>query len=94
MRRGKKSRIVLNAYNGRDYYFSAYSTKKAGKLQFRIIDAVSNQIIYDNSIEDLIDHKHFKVSATKKLFIELFNPNWTSERKYECAAFMIAYRKN
>jgi hypothetical protein len=93
MRRGKKSRIVLNAYQNREYYFSAYAEKKAGKLQFRIIDAESNKILYDNSSDEMNDNKLFTVTATKKLYIELLAPNWMSKNTYECAAFKIAYRK-
>ena len=93
MRRGKKSRIVLNAYQNRVYYFSAYADKKAGRLQFRIIDAESNKILYDNSSEEMNDIKIFTVTATKKLYIELLTPNWMSKNDYECAAFKIAYRK-
>jgi len=93
MRRGKKSRIVLNAYQDREYYFSAYASKKAGRLQFRIIDADSNRVIYDNASDEMSDNKLFTVSATKKLYIELLAPNWVSNSDYECAAFKIAYRK-
>jgi hypothetical protein len=93
MRKGRKSRIVLTAYQGREYYFSTYADRKAGKLQFRIVDSQSNKVLYDNSTEGLIGEKVFTTDNTTKLFIELFSPNWTSNNKIECVAFKIAYRK-
>ncbi|MBI9063405.1 MAG: hypothetical protein JEZ14_15590 [Marinilabiliaceae bacterium] len=92
MRRGKRTRIVLNVYGGREYYFSTYSRPKVGKLQFRIVDATTLKVLYDNAIEGLIDEKKFIVSATQKLYIEIAAPNWKSDESYECAAFKIAYR--
>ncbi len=92
MRKGKKVRIILNAYGGREYFFSTYSKPKVGTLQFRIINSADNKILYDNSTEGLIDTKTFKVETTKKLFIEVLAPNWQSEKLYECAGFQIAYK--
>ena len=92
MRRGKKSRIVLNAYGGKEYFFSTYSRPKVGHLQFRIINSVTNKVLYDNSAEGLVSEKIFKMEATQKLYIEILAPNWTSKNAYECAAFKIASR--
>ncbi len=93
IRKGKKSRIVLNVYGGRTYYFSLYSKTKAGALQFKVIDPESNSIIYDNSVEALTDNKTITVDHTHKLYIDLFAPNWKSQNSYECAGFKVAYLK-
>ncbi len=91
--RGKKARVVLNAYGGRAYYFSLYARSKVGLLQFRIINSQNNQIIYDNSTEALVDNKTIKLESTQKLFIEVVAPNWKSDKNYECAGFKVAYKK-
>jgi len=92
MRKGKKVRIVLNAFGGREYFFSTYSKSKVGALQFRIINSSNNHILYDNATEGLIDNKIFKVESSQKLHIEVLAPNWRSLNSYECAGFKIAYR--
>jgi len=91
--RGKKARVVLNAYGGRAYYFSLYAKPKVGMLQFRIINSLDNKILYDNSTEALVDHKTIKLESTQKLFIEVVAPNWKSDKNYECAGFKVAYKK-
>lgn len=92
MRKGKKVRIVLNAYANREYFFSTYSKAKIGTLQFKIISSSNNQVLYDNSTEGLIDNKIIKMMNTKKLYLDLMIPNWKSDNIYECAGFKIAYR--
>ncbi len=92
LRKGKKARIVLNAFGGKEYYFSTYSKPKVGSIQFKVVSSLSNKVLYDNSAEGLIDHKQFIVKNTQKLYIEIFAPNWQSTNSYECAGFKIAYR--
>ncbi|TLX74053.1 hypothetical protein E9993_13205 [Labilibacter sediminis] len=93
MRKGKRVRIVLNAYGGREYFFSTYSKAKVGALQFRIINSANNHVLYDNATEGLADSKIFKVESSQKLHIEVLAPNWRSNNLYECAGFKIAYKK-
>lgn len=92
MRKGRKTRIVLNVYRGRDYFFSTYSKPKVGDLQFKIVSASTNQVLYDNAAEGMVDNKKITASLSQKLYIELVVPNWTSNKDYECAAFLIAYK--
>ncbi len=91
MRKGKKVRIVLNAYGSKEYFFSTYSKAKVGNIQFKIINA-NNQVLYDNSSEGLTDNKSVKIMNTQKLYLDLTIPNWKSDNLYECAGFKIAYR--
>jgi hypothetical protein len=93
MRKGKKTRITLNAYAGKKYYFSTYSKGKVGVLQFRILNTSNNKILYDNATEGLIDYKFFKVENTQKLLIEVMAPNWRSNNTFECVGVKIAYKK-
>ncbi|GAF02210.1 hypothetical protein [Saccharicrinis fermentans] len=92
LRKGKKARIILNAFAGKEYYFATYAKLKVGALQFKIVSPTNNKVLYDNSAEGLRDYKVFKVENTQKLFIEVSAPNWKSNNTYECAGFLIAYR--
>ncbi len=69
--KGQVSSFSIVAYGGRDYSFSVCGHRKLGDIQFRLLEADSKKVLYDNADDNYATMKIFTIETTTKLLIEI-----------------------
>jgi hypothetical protein len=71
MEKGDNYRIKAKLRENRYYFFSACCKKKEGCLQYRIIDAETDEILFDNSVYEFENNVTFLNDEERNVIIEL-----------------------
>lgn len=83
-------------YGGKDYAISFCSDKKLYPIHFRLIEAETRKVIYDNEEDDYIPGVKFGVNDTKAIIIEA-TALGKSKKSYEpvvgCLGIRINWKK-
>lgn len=79
---GSTSKIRCVIYKGMDYRINvcSESSSMGEKLAYKIFDARTNELLYDNSTAQNDPLFEFQSTATRQLFIEVSVPNGATEK--------------
>ena len=98
---GKPSKLKCVMYKGMDYRISICCEVKSEKIIYKISNARTNELLFDNSKEDPNVDKHFLFSppSTTSLLIEVIVPksaeakeNEKSSDKEVCVGLLIEHK--
>ena len=73
--KGQTSRFPLSIYNGRDYRISiCWDFNLGNRLEFKIIDADTDNVLYDNSTDEFASEFEFTVAQSRDVYIQIKVP--------------------
>jgi len=77
--KGQSSRTPFTIYNGRDYRVSlCWDAVLGSQIQFKLVDAANDAVLYDNSKDGFSDEFEFTVAKTSDIYVEVFVPGTSS----------------
>lgn len=93
--KGQSSRVRISIYNGRDYRVSFCHDRVLGEgIIMRIIDAETENTLYDNSEDNFATEFEFTVTQTRDVFVEIEIPGSSALADAENNSDLIFVRKD
>ncbi len=93
--KGQTSRFPLSIYNGRDYRISiCWDFNLGNRLEFKIIDADTDNVLYDNSTDEFASEFEFTVAQSRDVYIQIKVPGTNELIKNQEAEDLIFVRKD
>ncbi len=93
--KGQSSKTYMKIYNGRDYRISlCWDPILGDHVLFKIIDDVSNNVLYDNSTDEFATEFEFTVTQSADIYIEVTVPGESGLSKASADDNIIIIRKD
>lgn len=97
---GMSSKIRCVVYKGMDYRMTVCAETTLGdNLNFKILDARTNELLFDNTTADNTQMFEFQSVSTRQIIIEVFVPEGATEKNNmkakdaACVGFLIEQKK-
>lgn len=93
--KGQTSRIPITIYNGRDYRVSFCHDEVLGEgIVMRLIDAETDEPLYDNSDDGFASEFEFTVTQTRDLYVEISVPGTSRFAESEGNEDLVLVKKD